>query len=157
MPTLIPVRVRDCTCPETPHDGHHVLVAPTISLEGGIAAEQVMVKVLRTKPLAAGSSKLAEAAHEASMITALTYAWAPVFVLHGAKDWDLCDEQGEPRDFDVEEVLGDYAMARLVADKCGDLGYGSAVLAPFLERQAKPSANGRTKATTSPRRRPTRK
>lgn len=138
---LVPVRVADCTCPDTPHDGHHIFVAPTISLEGGIEAERVMLEVaVKNYP------------SEAERTRALTYAWAPVFVRHGAKDWDLCDEQGEPREFDVEEVLADYALARLVADKCGELGYGSTVLAPFLTAPPKPSRNGSTRAMTSRRR-----
>ena len=145
MLALAPVRVADCSCPDTPHDGHNVFLAPTISLEGGIAAERVMVEVITQ-----------DYANDAARTRALTYAWAPIFVRYGAKDWDLCDAQGEPREFDVEEVLGDYSMARLVADKCGELGYGSAVLAPFLTAQATPSRNGRTPRTTSPRRTRTR-
>lgn len=140
MTTLAPVRVADCGCPDTPHDGHHVFVAPTISLDGGIEAEKVMLAVATR-----------EFASQADRSNALTYAWAPVFVRYGAKDWDLCDAEGVARDFDVEEVLGDYSMARLVAEKCGELGYGSAVLAPFLNQQATPSRNGRTPGTTSAR------
>lgn len=141
MTNLVPVRVTDCACPETPHDGHHVLVAPTISLEGGIAAEQAMLEVAEKDLLT-----------ETERTRALTYAWAPIFVQHGAKDWDLCDAEGEPRPFDLDEVLGDYSMARLVADKCGELGYGSAVLAPFQTQPRVPLRNGSTRATTSRRR-----
>lgn len=144
MNALASVRVMDCSCPETPHDGHHVFLAPTISLEGGIEAERVMLEIAN-----------GNYATETERTRALTYAWAPVFVRHGAKDWDLCDVEGNPRPFDLDEVMGDYSMARLVADKCGELGYGSAVLAPFLTRRASPSRNGSTRATTSRRRRRT--
>lgn len=140
MTALTPVRVRDCTCPDTPHDGHNVFVAPTISLEGGLAAEKVMIEIALRHP---GEDQ------EAERLRALVDAWAPIFVRYGAKDWDLCDEQGQPVPFDVEAVLDDYSMARLVADKTGDLGYGSAVMAPFLAQRTTPSRNGRTKATTS--------
>lgn len=140
MLALVPVRVADCSCPDTPHDGHHVFVAPTISLEGGIAAERVMLEVATTKY-----------DDDTARANALTYAWAPVFVRYGAKDWDLCDSAGNPRPFDLDEILGNYSMARLVADKCGELGYGSAVLDPFLTKPAKPSPNGATRTTTSQR------
>lgn len=145
MTALTPVRVADCGCPDTPHDGHHVLVRPTISLEGGIAAEEAMLEVA-----------VREFASDGERTRALTYAWAPIFVRHGAADWDLCDENGDPRPFDIDELLGDYSMARLVADKCGELGYGSAVMAPFQTQPAKPSPTGPTRATTSRTRRPTR-
>lgn len=146
MTALVPVRVVDCGCPDTPHEGHNVFVRPTISLEGGIAAEEAMLKVA-----------VREFASDGERTRALTYAWAPVFVRHGAVDWDLRDEDGNPRPFDLEEVLGDYSMARLVADKCGELGYGSAVIAPFQNQPEKPSPTGRTRDTTSPTRRQTRR
>lgn len=145
MTALTPVRVADCGCPDKPHEGHNVMVATTISLEGGIAAERAMLDVA-TKNYP----------NDAERIRALTYAWAPIFVRHGARDWDLCDAEGNPIPFDIDALMDDYSMARLVADKCGELGYGSAVMAPFQGTQAKPSPTGRTPATTSPRPRQTR-
>ena len=139
MLTLVPVRVKDCSFHP---DGHHVLMAPTISMEGGIAAERAMIDTVAGKY-----------ATDAERIRALTYAWAPIFVRFGAQDWDFCDDDGNPIPFDVEALLGDYSLARLVADKAGDLGYGSAVMAPFQTSSEKPSRNGRTAATTSPTRR----
>lgn len=144
----IPVRVAACPRPDLHQPDHNVFVAPTISLDGGIEAERVMIDIIRNaKPTAT----------DAERSDALTRAWAPVYVRHGAKDWDFCDEQGDPRPFDVEEVLADYSIARLVANKCGELGYGSAVLDPFLNRQAKLSPTGQTPDTTSARRPRTRK
>ena len=133
-------------CPSGQHPDHAIYLAPTINLEGGIEAERAMVNVV-----------LNETGDDAAKTRALGYAWAPIFVRHGAIDWDLCDEEGNPRPFDLEALVADYSMARLVADKASDLGYGTAVLAPFQEAQAKPSPSGRTPATTSPRRTPTRK
>ena len=126
-------------------DGHSVSVAPTISLEGGIAAEKAMFEVAVT-----------EFPNNVERIRAMSYAWAPIFARFGAKDWDLCDEQGEPAPFDVEALLADYSLARLVANKCSELGYGEAVMSPFQTPPEKPSANGRTRATTSQRRTRTR-
>ncbi len=143
MSALTAVRVKDCNFHP---DGHSVFVAPTISLEAGIEAERALMDIA-TKNYP----------NDAERVRALTYAWAPIFVRHGARDWDLCDEQGDPIPFDIEALMGDYSMARLVADKCGDLGYGSAVMAPFQEKPPKPSPTGPTPATTSRPRRPTRK
>lgn len=145
MTALVPVRVRDCTAPQTPHpEGHNVFVAPTISLEGGIEAERAMLDI-------AGK----DFPNDAMRIRALTYAWAPIFVRHGAQDWDFCDENGDPIPFDVDTLMADYSLARLVADKCGDLGYGTAVMAPFQTTPEKPSVTGPTRATTSRRPRQT--
>ena len=40
MPELVPVRVRDCACPDLPHaeEGDVVYLAPRLSTMGGIAA-----------------------------------------------------------------------------------------------------------------------
>lgn len=151
MLALVPVRVADCRCPDNPHEGHHVLVSPTISLEGGIAAEKALREVALSFQSTSGGTKAEVAAREQAQAQALIYAWAPIFVRDGARDWDLCDDQGEPLPFDVEAILADYSLARLVAEKCNDLGYGSAVVAPFQQQPAKPSRNGRTRATTSQR------
>ncbi len=143
MTALVPVRVADCSCPDTPHDVHNILLAPTISLDGGIEAERAMVAVATSD------------ASESARARELIYAWAPIFVRHGAVDWDLCNEHGDPIPFDVEVILADYSMARLVSEKANDLGYGDAVLAPFSQKPDKPSPTGPTPATTSRRRTPT--
>jgi hypothetical protein len=85
-----------CRHPGTPHEGHTVHLRPHIGLEGGLAAEAVLV---------------------------------------------------EP--FDVEAVLGDYGLARNVADMAGDL-YTPEVMAPFQVAPAKTSPTGPTGASTSP-------
>jgi hypothetical protein len=127
------------------HPDHAIYVASTISLEGGIEAEKAMVEVVLTGE-----------GDDGAKTRALSYAWAPIFARHAAKDWDLCDEQGNPTPFDVEALLADYSLARLVAEKANELGYGTAVLAPFQELQARPSPTGPTTATTSPQPRQTR-
>lgn len=131
MSTPIPVHVKDC-----PHheEGHSVLLLPTISLDGGIAAEQDLYS-------AAGDDKL------------LTRLWLTTFLRYGAVGWDLCLD-GEPIPFDVDVLLADYALARPVAEKAAEL-YAAAVTAPFLPKPATRSPTGRTRATTSRRSRPT--
>lgn len=151
MSALAPVRVGDCPRPdlhpvdEEVGEGHHVFLRPTISLDGGIAAEQAMFEVAKQDRASASERS-----------RALTYAWAPIFVRHGAVGWDICDEDGNPTDFDVEAVLADYAIARLVSNKASELGYGDAVIAPFQTTPEKPSPTTPTPGTTSarPRRTP---
>lgn len=119
------------------HDSHKVFLLPNLPLEGGIAAEQAMVE-------AAGDSN------------ELVRRWISVFVRYGAKDWDLCGEDGEPIPFDLDALLSNYRLSRSVADMAADL-YRDAVVAPFQTEQQTRSPTGQTAPTTSPRRTPTRK
>ena len=126
----IEVRVRDCACPDTPHEeGDIVVLAERLSAEGGIAAEQEI-----NKPHADDDE--------------LTRALLLLFVRHGAKDWNLA----EP--FSVDALLADWALARPVAIRAGEL-YLASVMTPFLSEQGKRSPTGRTRATTSRTRQPT--
>lgn len=130
MTTTEAVRVRDCACPDTPHeDGDFVYLAPTLPAEGGIAAEQEI-----NKPHADDDE--------------LTRALLLIFTRHGAQDWNLA----EP--FSVDALLADWALARPVAIRAGEL-YLASVMAPFLKEQGKRSPTGRTRATTSRTRQPT--
>lgn len=118
------VRVRDCACPETPHaeEGDGVYLSPTLPALGGIAAEQDMAK-------------------HSDNADALTAAWLITFVRYGVTGANF-----EP--FSVEELLADWALARPVAIRAGEL-YQASVIAPFLPTPAKRSPTGRTRATTS--------
>lgn len=142
MQALIPVRVRDCHCPDTPHDGHSVFLSPTLSFQGGLVANRQAIA--QAEAVRAGDTNR------------LQDEWMDTFVRYGAKDWDLCDAEGTPIPFDVELILADYALALPVAEKANDLGYGDAAMAPFLREPVKPSRNGRTPAMTSARRSRTR-
>jgi hypothetical protein len=117
------VRVRDCACPETPHaeEGDGVFLRSTLSAEGGIAAEQDMTA-------AAGDPD------------ALTRRWLITFVRYGVTGANY-----EP--FSVDELLADWAIARPVAIRAGEL-YQASVIAPFLPPPKKPSRTGRTAAST---------
>jgi len=138
MSSLVSARVRDCACPDTPHadEGDVVYLSPTISLDGGIAAEQDVVK-------AAGDSD------------ALIRLWVKTFLTHEAKGWNLVDENG-PVPFSLDALLSDYALSRPAADVAVDM-YGDTVLGPLLARLAARSRTGQTTATTSATRRRTRK
>jgi hypothetical protein len=126
-----PVRVRDCACPGTPHDeeGDVVFLASKLPAEGGIVAEQQM----------SGAKDDDD----------ITRKWLITFVRYGATGWNLQDENG-PTPFDVEDLLADWALARPVALRAGEL-YLASVAAPFQKTPAKPSRTGRTRATTSAR------
>jgi hypothetical protein len=130
------VRVRDCACPGTPHEeGDIVFLASTLSAEGGIAAEQDMASTRDSEEL--------------------TRKWLISFVRFGARGWNLLDEEGLDVPFDVDDLLADWAIARPVAIRAGEL-YQASVIAPFQQQPAKRSATGRTRATTSRRPSPTR-
>jgi hypothetical protein len=119
----IAVRVRDCACPETPHaeEGDRVFLSPTLPAEGGIVAEQDMAA-------AAGNAD------------ELTRRWLITFTKYGVTGANY-----EP--FSVDALLADWALARPVAIRAGEL-YQASVIAPFQTPSAKPSRSGRTKATT---------
>lgn len=132
MPELVPVRVRDCACPDSPHeDGDIVYLAPVLGYKGGLAAERQLFALSTNED-------------------ALTEAWGETFIRYGATAWNLTDEAGDDVPFDVEAVLADFSLARPIVSKAIDL-YGEAVLVPFVPKSAKPSPTGRTGRTTSRR------
>ena len=143
MAEPVPVKVRECACPGHPHNGEGdvVLLAATISLDGGLAAEQDLVAVNAEHPT-----------DVPARIAAVTRRWASTFIRYGATGWNLLDDEGNPVPFDVDAVLSDYLIARPVADKAADL-YTDAVMRPFLTKQDNRSPTGRTTNSTSRRRR----
>jgi hypothetical protein len=96
------VRVRDCACPETPHEGHFVFVTSTLSLEGGVEAEAALIAAITTAGKGPVDTK------------ALEVLWRDIFVRHGVVGWDLCDEDGEPIPFSLEALREDFSIARPV-------------------------------------------
>lgn len=149
------VRCRDCKCPGTPHEeeGDGVYLRPTLDLAGGLAAESALLTAARIIPL--GSKPSAE---EQERVTRertdyLRPRWFDIFLRHGAVDWNLMAEDG-PIPFDVDELIGDYTLARPAAEKANDL-YAEAVLAPFQTPPPKHSRNGRTAGGIRPPSEPT--
>jgi hypothetical protein len=86
------VRVRDCACPDTPHEGHFVFVTSTLSLEGGVEAEAALIAAITTAGKGPVDTK------------ALEVLWRDIFVRHGVVGWDLCNEDGEPIPFSLEAL-----------------------------------------------------
>lgn len=128
MPEPVPVRVRDCACPDAPHadTGDLVYLRPTLSLAGGIAAQQDLV--------ASGGDP-----------TDLTRRWLVTFVRYGVTGANF-----EP--FTVDALLDDFDLAMPVAEKADDL-YGEAVLRPLGLGRSRSSQPGPTRASTSRTRR----
>lgn len=126
------VRVRDCTCPGTPHaeEGDGVFLRSTLSVAGGISAEQRIVKGFRD---------------EDELMALLL----PQLVRTEAIGWNV-----EGEDFDVDDLLADWTTARPVVIRAGEL-YLEAVVTPLAPKPPRPSRTGRTRATTSPRPQPT--
>lgn len=138
----IQVKVRECPTGLHNGEGDWVALAPTLSLEGGLEAEDALRDVNTVEMTPDERGRL------------LQRKWAVTFVRHGAKAWNFHDEDGEPIPFDIDAILADFGIARLVADKAADL-YTEAVLRPFQTLLAARSPTGRTKATTSRRRQQT--
>ena len=137
------VKVRECPTGLHNGEGDWVALAPTLSLEGGLAAEQDLRDVNLQYP-------------EGERENAIQRRWIVTFTKYGAKAWNFHDEDDAPLPFSTQAILDDYSIARAIADKAADL-YTDAVLRPFLERLATRSPTGRTTATTSKAQRRTRK
>lgn len=127
----VSVRVRDCACPGTPHreEGDCVFLAPTLGLEGGLAAQGDIMA-------AAGNG------------TALAQRWRVTFVRYGAVGWNLIADDG-PLPFDVEALLGDFELGYPVSERADEL-YGDSVVRPLLRRPSGPSRNGSMGSSISP-------
>lgn len=170
MTEPVAVRVRDCECPGAPHpDGDVVFMRPTISLDGGLAAEHDTTTAL-AEAIAHGVALVGgvppkewspeqEAAMAADMSERLRRKWLATYVRYGAIGWNFLDEAG-PIAFDVEAILSDYTLAQPVAEM-GDELYGESINRPLLARQATLSQPGRKvvsisrqKGSTQRRRRP---
>lgn len=136
---LVPVRVRDCECPGTPHqeEGDIVFLRPMLGLEGGSTAELDLV-MAQSEP-----EGVARAA-------VLLRRWRVTFVTHGAAGWNWLDERGKPVPFDAAVLLADYRLGKPVADAANDL-YQEAIIGPLAEPTPSParSPNGRTGRSTS--------
>lgn len=136
MRSSIEVRVRDCACPDKPHDdGDVVYLNEKLSASGGIAAEQEIAKSFADPE-------------------ALTQRLLVAFVRHEATGWNLTDALGKPLPFDVEDLLADWTLSRNVITRAGEL-YTQVAIAPFQSKPGKPLPTGRTPATRSRTQQPT--
>jgi hypothetical protein len=128
---LIPVRMRDCSCPGQPHaEGDFAYLKPKADLTVGLTAHAVLML---------GITDAAE------MIGALGRA----YTISGVARWDLLDEHGKPVPVSTDAIdkLSWTDIAE-VADKASDL-YSNEVMLPLRDRLLKSSPNGRTPKRTS--------
>ena len=158
---LVFVRVRDCACPDSPHDADGVYLKPTLSLAGGLAGEQAIAQALTETAAAGELSGLTDDASQErdteKVSKRLTPLLLEVFVRHG---YDHADGEG----LSLEDILADYTLSQPVAEK-GDELYGEAVMSPLAARLQVPvsprpnrrSRRGSTSSSTSPRPTPIRK
>lgn len=138
--STIPIRVRDCACPDTPHaeEGDIVLVSPTLSFMGGLAAEAALAATAAAVPVAENATERQLATAGLARLAKVQSDWLRIFVEHGAVGSNFLPEPT------AAAVLADYSIARVVADAVADLGYGEAVLTPFLTPPARRSPTGPT-------------
>jgi len=125
MPDLVPVRVRDCACPDSPHaeEGDIVYLAPKVSLDLGIAAQQ----------------SLMNSQGDPSRLTRL---WMADYIRFGAKGANFLDP------FDPEALLEDFELSGPVAEAANDL-YSEVLLRPLGLSLSTSSPGGRTASSTS--------
>lgn len=144
MAEPVPVRARDCACPGSPHpDGDIVYIRPTLSLDGGLAADEALREIAAEIPTPPNASEEQKALIGLQRLERVQSRWLRVFLTHGAVGWNL----DEP--FSTEALLEDYGLARPVADEAADR-YSMAVLAPFTKPSAPTLPPGLTADSTSP-------
>lgn len=156
MAEPIQVKVRDCPTGLHNGEGDWVLLAPTLSLVGGLAAERDLRAIGDDVPIPDGSPKDVVERLTAEREAALTNRWIVTFIRHGAIGWNLHDEDGTALPFSVDELLADYNLSRVVADEAANL-YTDSVLRPLRIAPPAKSPSGRTSGSTSPRRARTRR
>lgn len=147
---VLPIRVRDCACEGTPHEdvGDIVFVSPTLSYAGGLAAEAALHATAEAYPVSERAPDSEKQRVGLLRLAKVQPEWLSIFVEHGAVGANFL----EP--FSTDAILADYSIARIVADAVTDLGYGNAVLAPFLTPPARHSPPGPTGTGGTSRRSP---
>ena len=150
MPDTIPVRFRDCTCPDTPHpDGDVAELRPYLDYPGGAEALAAIRRAMDETTAAAEADPTLDAD---AMRTALMAEYAvPVFIRRGVVAWNVVDDDGPvPVTRAALDALR-WEDAYELGDRADDI-YGGQVLAPLVKRISTSSSNGRT-AGSAPRKR----
>ena len=119
----VEVRISDCRCPGSPPtDGDVVYLPERMSAEAGIR-------------ITAQLTLLEDAVER-------TTAWM-LAGLRQVSGWNLVDELGRPRPFDIDYLLDDYELAEPVCDKASSL-YRAQVMRPLVTRPDATSPRGVT-------------
>lgn len=136
----IEVRIRDCACPNTPHDGDIVYLAPALSMAGGMAAKAVAM----------------EAITEGRSQVWVQEQLADLWIRHGVIDWNLVDEDGDPirlTPTTIAAALPYGKGGRLVAERADAL-YAEDIVGPLVQEFRSISRRGPTAGSTSRTRTP---
>jgi hypothetical protein len=133
MDDLIAVGIGECLCPGTPHaDGDWVYLRPKLDLRGGFRVKR---RLLDLNQAAYAEDEAAKPSSE--QMSQLEIQLAEVYLEEGIADWNLVDEEGQPRPLTPEAlreyIFSDYVRAEAVADKADDL-YRPPVLDPLFQR-----------------------
>lgn len=139
-PVVAPIGT--CECPGSPHDQDEVYLKPRLDYDGGVAASEVFSQAI-----------VIAASNGGDLDTnALARLLVPVYIEHGAYDWNLLDADGVPVPFDAALILADYDTARAVGEVADDT-YASRVLAPLVRAVANSSQPTPTTGSTSAKKR----
>lgn len=130
---LVPVRVGECQCPDTPHaDGDFVYLRPKLGLAAGIALQRLIVDANQAdRPVDAAE---------------LTGVLAEAYLLHGVARWDM--PQAVTPETIKELLLDDFSRGAPAAEAADGL-YMGPVIAPLLSRAFKSSPTTSTNGSTS--------
>jgi hypothetical protein len=130
---LVPVRLRDCACPGTPHpEGDIAYLRPFLDFAGGAEAAVAFDEALKTASW--------DAEGFLTGIPRLYECTGPVYLRRGVTEWNLVDDTG-PVPCTPEAVMAlPYQDAWNIADRGDDL-YRQQVTAPLVQR-TRDSSNG---------------
>jgi len=129
------VRFRDCTCPDSPHDGR----------DGADDGDTVTLRP--HLGFAAGAEALRKIIESDGDVNRVAELVGPVYIREGVVGWNVIDDDGGAAELDIASILGDYSLAYPIAEAADDL-YSEAVLAPLVSRMSVLSGNGRIAAST---------
>lgn len=122
-----------CQCKGTPHERDEVYLLPTLTYDGGAAADAAMQRTL-------GSG-------DAGLVTREVVR---AYLTHQVAGWNLLTDDGAPLPYDPALLLSDWTAALAVGDVADDL-YSEVLLAPLREAASTSSPGGPTAASTSAR------
>ena len=147
------VRFRDCTCPDTPHDGRDgaddgdiVTMRPSLGFAAGAEALRLMMESIVVISATGGGEDGTEPVLDTSRTTELV---GPVYVRAGVESWNVVGDKG-PLPFDAESILSVYAWSYPIVEKADHL-YSEGLVNPLAlrmnARSAKRSNSGPTRQT----------
>jgi hypothetical protein len=144
---VVIVSCRECLCSGAPgaHERDEVYLTPEPSLRLGLVAQLRITEAVRR------NENGVEFDNEKATLDLFD-----AFIRYGAVGWNLLDEDGEERPFDVEAVLGDMSLGMPTADRASEL-YLKKVTDPLARKLAATSPTGPTVDSRSHRKKSTRK